>query len=102
MSDFSLEGDAPAKPFVIGICGGPSSGRSYLAGKIKAALDLGATVVNELCFYKEIRDSESTEALDLEYNFEVFEAIDYDLFEHAVDELKAGRAVSIPKFDRQT
>ena len=101
MSDFSLEGDeAPTKPFVIGISGGPSSGRSYLAGKLKAALDLGATVVNELAFIREVRDAESTEEPDLEYNFEVFDAIEYDLFEHTVDELIAGRSVSIPKFDR--
>ena len=101
MSDLTLEA-APTKPFVIGISGGPSSGRSYFAGKIKAALDLGASVVNELSFYKDVREPESTEEPDLEYNFEVFEAIDYALFENTVDELIAGRAVSIPNFDRLT
>jgi len=46
------------KPFVLGICGGPSSGMSTVAESIKRELDKAAitsSIVNLIDFYKPIR-----------------------------------------------
>ena len=45
---------AESKPYVIGICGGPSSGKSSVAKFIKAKLP-HAVILNLIHFYKPIR-----------------------------------------------
>jgi len=109
------------KPFVIGICGGPSSGKSSVALMIKKQLPQTA-ILNLIHFYKPIRGnlrrrSRANSMLDDEKNkkineddirdkyrkndFDTPEAIDWELLNKGVEALKSGQPFNKPIYDEK-
>ena len=110
-----------AKPFVIGICGGPSSGKSTVAKLIKKKLP-NAAILNLIHFYKPIRGNlrrrsransliEDQRTLDeiksdirdnyRKTDFDTPDAIDWALLNKGVNALKQGQPFNKPIYDER-
>jgi len=111
------------KPYVIGICGGPSSGKSSVAQMIKDKLP-EAVILNLIHFYKPVRgnlrrrsranslmDDENrapeeikTEIRDTfrKNDFDTPEAIDWNLFNKGVKALISNKPFNKPIYDDYT
>lgn len=110
-----------AKPFVIGICGGPSSGKSTVAKLIKKKLP-NAAILNLIHFYKPIRGnlrrrSRASSMIEDQKNideiksdirdkyrkndFDTPDAIDWALLNKGVDALKKGQPFNKPIYDER-
>ena len=123
---FSIE-DKKIVPFddkvlVIGICGGPSSGKTSLAKLLKHKLGYDIPILNQHQFYKphqgkgsvhqHIPDSkDSTDSFDLQlteqqlfqirnqYNFDIPQAIDWQLMNQCLQSLLSGKPCFLPYYD---
>ena len=111
------------RPYVIGICGGPGSGRSSVANMIKDKIP-HAIILNLIHFYKPIRgnlrrrsrtdsvnedqdkseDQVKSEILDVykKSDFDTPEAIDWELLNKGVKTLKNGNPFNKPIYDDST
>lgn len=111
------------RPYIIGICGGPSSGKSSVAKMIKAKIPQ-AVILNQNSFYKPIRgnlrrrsradsiseDIEKGEEqikseireIYQKIDFDLPEAIDWDLLNKGVVQLRNGNPFNMPIYDPET
>ncbi|XP_059501456.1 uridine-cytidine kinase-like 1 isoform X2 [Stegostoma tigrinum] len=89
--------------FVIGLCGGSSSGKTTVANKIIEALDVPWVVLLSMdSFYKVLDKEEQELAARSEYNFDHPDAFDFDLIIHTLRKLKKGKSVKVPVYDFTT
>jgi uridine kinase len=103
------------RPFVIGICGGSSSGKTTVANMIKTKLKNEPCILNLIDFYLPIRGSpdrkhevlpdeeariekEITE-IDKHYDFDVPSAIDWPLLIQGLTLLKDGKPFEKPVYE---
>jgi uridine kinase len=114
-------------PYIIGICGGPSSGKSTVARSIKSKLEpkCSAVILNLINFYKPIRgnlrrrsrgnsmrediETKNEEELKSEIrdvyrknDFDSPEAIDWQLLNKGVQALKNLQPFNKPIYDDET
>ena len=106
-----------ARPYVIGICGGPGSGRSSVANSIKDKIP-HAIILNSIHFYKPkrtnlrspTRSESDSNAEDEKLKSEIKEvykksdfdspaAIDWSLMIRGIEKLKNGCAFEKPIYD---
>ncbi|KAK7135908.1 hypothetical protein R3I94_014545 [Phoxinus phoxinus] len=89
--------------FVIGLCGGSSSGKTTVANKIIEALDVPWVVLLSMdSFYKVLSREEQALAAKNDYNFDHPGAFDFELLESTLRKLKLGKSVKIPVYDFTT
>ncbi|XP_072355112.1 uridine-cytidine kinase-like 1 isoform X3 [Scyliorhinus torazame] len=89
--------------FVIGLCGGSSSGKTTVANKIIEALDVPWVVLLSMdSFYKVLNKEEQELAAKNEYNFDHPDAFDFDIIIHTLRKLKKGKSVKVPVYDFTT
>ncbi|XP_018336084.1 uridine-cytidine kinase-like 1 isoform X2 [Agrilus planipennis] len=88
------------EPFVIGICGGSASGKTTVAEKIIAALDMPwVTLLSMDSFYKVLNEKQHELADKNEYNFDHPDAFDFDLLLKTLERLKVGKKVEVPIYN---
>ncbi|XP_051180728.1 uridine kinase-like protein 3 [Lolium perenne] len=88
-------------PFVIGVAGGASSGKSSVCKMIIDQLcDHRVVVVTQESFYYGLSDEELVHVDD--YNFDHPDAFNMDLLLSCLENLKHGRAVDIPDYNFKT
>ncbi|KAF5299000.1 hypothetical protein FQA39_LY11632 [Lamprigera yunnana] len=88
------------EPFVIGICGGSASGKTTVAAKIIAALDMPwVTLLSLDSFYKVLNEKQHQLAHENEYNFDHPDAFDFDILISTLHRLKEGRKVEVPIYN---
>jgi|JI9StandDraft_1071089.scaffolds.fasta_scaffold09504_1 uridine kinase len=80
-------------PIIIGICGGASSGKSFIIKWLKEQFNksqISVCVLKEKNFFKsvEIQNVQDRKHYLKNYDFDTFWAIDWDFFESAVENLK--------------
>jgi uridine kinase len=88
------------KPVCLGVGGGSGSGKSWLAGFLKAKFGKRAVVVCQDWYYRHNGDLSVAESRKL--NFDHPKAIEMTLFASQLDELLAGRAIDAPVYDYAT
>jgi uridine kinase len=91
-------------PTIIGICGAASSGKSFIAGNIKDYFKksgIQTTILKERNFLLPINleNKEDEQRYIQEYDFDHIDAVDWKLFEKAVEQLKEGKPFNSPLFD---
>ena len=86
------------KPFVVAVAGGSGSGKTTVARAIGKALPPGASVTLEQDHYYRDR-SELPLAERAKVNYDHPDAIEFELLQHHIDELVAGRSVERPNYD---
>lgn len=89
---------------MIGICGGPSSGKSFIAKWIKNQLlksGISVCILKEKNFLKsvEIKNEEDREHYMKNYDFDNYYAIDWEFFENAVKKLENRQPFNTPIYD---
>ncbi|XP_022255175.1 uridine-cytidine kinase-like 1 [Limulus polyphemus] len=88
------------EPFVIGICGGSSSGKTTVARKIIEALDVPwVTLLSMDSFYKVLDEEQHKLAHENEYNFDHPDAFDFSLLIETLRKLKEGKRVQVPIYN---
>ncbi|KAK1616424.1 hypothetical protein QYE76_021941 [Lolium multiflorum] len=90
------------EPFVIGVAGGASSGKSTVCKMIIDQLrdQRGVVVVTQESFYYGLSDEELVHVHD--YNFDHPDAFDTDLLLSCIENLKHGKAADIPNYSFKT
>jgi uridine kinase len=88
------------KPLLVAIVGGSGSGKSWLAGKLKSLLGRQAATLSLDDFYRDRSHLSANRRARL--NFDDPQAIEWEIFEKTLRELKAGRPVAIPSYDFKT
>ncbi|PKU83980.1 uridine kinase-like protein 4 isoform X1 [Dendrobium catenatum] len=93
--------NAYRQPFIIGVAGGASSGKTTVCNMIIDQLhDQRVALVNQESFYYDLTDDEV--ALVHEYNFDHPDAFDTETLLCCLENLKRGKAVEIPNYDFKT
>ncbi|KAB0796084.1 hypothetical protein PPYR_10145 [Photinus pyralis] len=88
------------EPFIIGICGGSASGKTSVAAKIIADLDMPwVTLLSMDSFYKVLNEKQHQLAHNNEYNFDHPDAFDFDILIETLQRLKEGRKVEVPIYN---
>jgi len=88
------------KPFVIGVSGGTSSGKTTVCHKIVEALDIPwAVLLSQDSFYKSLVGDDLIKAENAAYNFDHPDAFDYELMVETLSRLKEGKRVKVPIYD---
>ncbi|XAR56825.1 Uracil phosphoribosyltransferase [Bertholletia excelsa] len=91
----------PKQPFVIGVAGGAASGKTTVCDMIIEQLrDQRVVLVNQDSFYRVLTPEELKRVHD--YNFDHPDAFDTEQLLCAMEKLKHGQAVDIPKYDFKT
>ena len=86
------------KPFLIGICGGPSAGKSLLVREMsKHITDFKVCTISQECYYKDLTEDQTKNIS--EYNFYCPEAFDLDLLYHHLLQLRNGESIEMPVYD---
>jgi uridine kinase len=92
---------ARTRPFFVGIAGGTGSGKTTVAHKLHDALPSDrVTMIAHDSYYKD-RSSEPAHQRD-QLNFDHPDALDNALLITHLNELAAGRAVEVPRYDFRT
>jgi len=99
-------------PFIIGVAGGSSSGKSTVCEKIMENIrdfQLGSKEaekhilhISQECFYRDLSREESEKANRGEFNFDHPDAFDMKLMEKCLKDIIEGRRTKIPKYDCKT
>src|SRR5688500_20282667 len=85
-------------PIVIGVAGGSGSGKTTVVRRIVDAVDNSrVTVLDHDRYYRDRNDLRLEERAALNYDHP--DALETDLLVRHVLELRAGRAVEIPRYD---
>ncbi|KAI5848240.1 uridine kinase family-domain-containing protein [Tricharina praecox] len=88
-----------ANTHIIGIAGSSGSGKTSLAVKIVAALNLPWVVILSMdSFYKTLTPEQSKLAFANEYDFDAPSSIDFDILVEKLRDLKQGRKAEIPVY----
>jgi uridine kinase len=86
------------QPLVIGVAGGSGSGKTTVVRKIVDALDdARVTVLDHDRYYRDRNDLRFEERVALNYDHP--DSLETDLMVRHVEELRAGRAVEVPRYD---
>ncbi|KAJ3708543.1 hypothetical protein LUZ61_012248 [Rhynchospora tenuis] len=89
------------EPFVIGVAGGASSGKTTVCNMIIEQLrDQRVVLVNQESFYYGLSDEELTRVH--EYNFDHPDAFDTEYLLSCMENLKHGKSVDMPNYDFKT
>ncbi|XP_039138150.1 uridine kinase-like protein 4 isoform X1 [Dioscorea cayenensis subsp. rotundata] len=89
------------QPFIIGVAGGASSGKTSVCNMIIEQLhDQRVVLVNQDSFYYDLTEEELTRVQD--YNFDHPDAFDTEKLLTCMENLKLGEAVDIPNYDLKT
>ncbi|MCD6379101.1 uridine kinase [bacterium] len=89
------------KPFVIGISGASCSGKTLIAKNLADKLTVRENAVIHMdSYYHDLGDMKPEEKAWV--NFDIPEAIDFDLLENHVEGLLEGREVLIPEYNFKT
>jgi len=90
------------RPIIIGICGGPLTGKSELSKNIAESIlpEYKACIIHMSDYYKILSEEEFKEKE--EYNFDRPQAIDFDLLISNLDLLINHKPVQLPKYDMIT
>ncbi|KAK6757818.1 hypothetical protein RB195_015565 [Necator americanus] len=93
-------------PCIIGVAGGPASGKSLVTEKIMERLETlnqgrnkQVITIPMESFYKELDADERAKAAVGEYDFDHPSAFDFDKLTDTISQLELGKAVTIPKYD---
>jgi uridine kinase len=88
-------------PVIIGIAGGTGSGKTTLAEKIVAALPPGqALLIQHDAYYRDRSHLSAAERARI--NFDEPEALENDLLQQHLGQLKAGQSAAAPQYDFAT
>jgi 7-keto-8-aminopelargonate synthetase-like enzyme/uridine kinase len=100
--DFSWNETAAcaSKPRLVAIIGGSGSGKTYLAGKLAAALGGDVLRLTLDDFYRD--RSGSSPAARAKINFDHPRAMDWAAFERVLLDLSQGRSARVPRYDFAT
>ncbi|CAF3955046.1 unnamed protein product [Adineta steineri] len=89
--------------FVIGICGGSSSGKTTVAENIVEKLNVPwVTLLSMDSFYKVLTAQQHEQAKATNYNFDHPDAFDFELLLETLRNLKMGKQVDIPLYNFTT
>lgn len=88
------------KPFLLGVCGGSGSGKTYFARAVKERLGKLCEIIYQDNFY--IDQSKKFDFDGGSVNFDHPDAIDFKLLAAKLLELKGGNATEIPIYDFKT
>lgn len=87
--------------FVLGICGGSGSGKSYTVSRIKESFPAGAvSVLDQDSYYKDLSHLSPIERSSI--NFDHPNSIDFDLLASDLKLLLAGHVIEKPVYDFKT
>lgn len=96
----------PRKPFIIGVSGGPTSGKTMVIERIMNRFQtLNETrskqviTISMESFYRELSDEERALAEKGEYDFDHPTAFDFDRLADTITKLEQGFSVTIPRYD---
>jgi uridine kinase len=91
------------RPYIIAIAGGTASGKSTLADALAARLGAKASSISHDCYYKTVPGhvANHPDRATL-YNYDHPSSLDSTLLAEHLRELRAGRAVRIPRYDYAT
>ncbi|KAL6744043.1 hypothetical protein Aduo_017019 [Ancylostoma duodenale] len=96
-------------PFIIGVSGGPASGKTLVIKRIMErfqALNEGPSkqvvTISMESFYKELSEEDHARAERGEYDFDHPSAFDFDKFADTMNKLERGFSVTIPHYDNVT
>ena len=93
---FDCHGAIDKRPFIIGICGGSASGKTTVAERIIAALDIQwVTLLSMDSFYKVLSEEQHELAVQNLYNFDHPDAFDFELLQKTMQGLKENKAVQV-------
>ena len=90
----------PARPLLVGICGGTASGKSCLASSLKAVLKAKAVIMRQDWYFRD-RSGLTLKEVD-RLNFDHPDAMEAPLMHAQLDALLAGRSVDAPLYDYRT
>jgi uridine kinase len=90
------------RPFLIGICGGPLSGKSLLSKEISSSIgsEYEVHIISLVNYYKNLTEKEFQNKEN--YNFDHPNAIDFDLLYTNIDDLLNKKPTKLPKYDINT
>uniref|UniRef100_A0A0N4ZAK7 uridine/cytidine kinase n=1 Tax=Parastrongyloides trichosuri TaxID=131310 RepID=A0A0N4ZAK7_PARTI len=96
---FDGTGKKPSNAFIIGICGGSSSGKTTVATNIVASMGLPwVNIITMDSFYKILTPEQRELAAKDDYNFDVPDALEMDLVLETLQKLKVGNSAIIPQY----
>ena len=93
------------RPFVIGVCGGTSSGKSTVCSKIMEKLSQDSFsnervfCISQESFYKPLTEEQRSEAIRGDYDFDHPDALDAHLMRELIEEIIDGKTVKLPIWD---
>ena len=88
------------KPFIIAIAGGTGSGKTYIAKKLQATDPHNIAIVSHDRYYKDRSDKPLEERKGLNYDEPA--ALDNELFQKHIEQLKTGEVIDMPQYDFST
>ena len=94
-------------PFLIGVAGGPASGKSSVCARIMERLGQNKVATRERrvvtisldSFYRPLSDDDQVKAAQGLFNFDHPDAFDPEMILRTIMDIKAGRTVRIPVYD---
>lgn len=103
---FECNGESTRRsPFLIGVSGGTSSGKTSVCQKIIECLKEKSekvAIVSQDDFYKELKPDELAKAEKSQYNFDHPDAFDKKLMLKSLHDIAEGKTVKVPKYDFKT
>src|SRR5215472_3948540 len=96
----SADSSAQSAPLLVAIVGGSGAGKTWLAKKLQIALETDAGRLSLDDFYRDL--SHVHLARRTKVNFDHPRAIDWPYVEKALEELRAGRSVHLPRYSFKT
>ena len=87
----------PHRPLIIAVVGGTGSGKTTVATAIHEAIGLGAVLLDQDAYYRDLSDLTLDERRKV--NFDHPDSIDTELLAYHLEELTAGRAIDKPTYD---
>ncbi|CAK8674240.1 uridine-cytidine kinase 2-B-like isoform X2 [Clavelina lepadiformis] len=98
------------RPFIIGVSGGTSSGKTSVCQKIIEKLGAGSewnglrkvVIISQDNFYKNLSKDEIALAHKAQYNFDHPDAFDTELMKQTILDIVDGKTVQIPEYDFKT
>ncbi|XP_072176248.1 uridine-cytidine kinase 2-like [Diadema setosum] len=95
------------RPFLIGVAGGTASGKSSVCERIVEAVgqqkmdcrQRKVAIISMDSFYKDVSDVVNSSAIG-SYNFDHPDAVDEKMMKQTLTDLRAGKTVKIPVYDK--
>jgi len=97
------------KPFIIGVAGGTSSGKTSVCNKIVELLNFSTSdvgkkiaIINQASFYYHLTKDEMELVKQNQYNFDHPDAFDTKLMRNVLQDIIMSKKVSVPVYDPKT